>query len=137
VINSKKSEKEVEMNRKAQSMTEYAILFTVFLAALIAGQNYLKKAFTSRIKNSADSISSEQFGKGYKENTWSQVTSQEKTGTEDVISDSAWSQSTLTTNTTIGSYASRLGLTYEGNQVSKTDWNIEYNLNDSDSIFEE
>jgi len=110
--------------RKAQSMAEYAVLIAVFLAAIIAGQFYLKRAITGRMKSSSDSISTEQFGKGYLENSWSQASSYEVTGT----GATEHSRSTLAADISGTGIHSHINVGYVGGQVTYDNAQIDYNL---------
>ena len=124
------------MKKKAQSMTEYAVLIAVFFAAVIAAQGYVKRAITGKFKNSGDRISTEQFGSTYNGTSWDQASSNEITGTDSAISGQYWSESKLVTSG-LG-LESQIGLTYMGGQVSRSDWDINYNLKGGDSdIWEE
>ncbi len=44
------------MNREGQGLLEYAVLFTVGVAALIAMQIYVKRGIAGGLRNAADSI---------------------------------------------------------------------------------
>jgi len=119
------------MRKKAQSMTEYAVLIAVFLAAVIIAQRYVKQAISGRFKSSADSISTEHFGANYTSNSWDQASSNETTGSSDAIGSGYWSESQLV-DSGLG-LESEIDLNYKGGQVSKKDWGINYNLKGNES----
>lgn len=49
------------LNKRAQTITEYAVLLGFVAAALVATQIYMGRAVKAKFKASADSISTEQF----------------------------------------------------------------------------
>lgn len=53
----------LRFNKKAQSMLEYAILFSVIIAALLIMQAFIKRGFQGGLKDSADKMG-EQFSAG-------------------------------------------------------------------------
>lgn len=128
--------------KKAQSMAEYAILLAIFLAAIIAAQNYVKKSLTGRFKTAADQISEDQFGSSYNEISWSQMSAKEETG----ASEEYWSASSLQDDSAgigsaaVSTYLSSVvnGISYEKGQAQYTEKDIGYNLKgNTDSIWDE
>lgn len=59
--------------QKAQSTLEYAVLVGVIVAALIAMQVYLRRAYQGRIKDRADDIG-EQFSPGHSTSNFTTTT---------------------------------------------------------------
>lgn len=87
--------------RKAQSITEYAVLMGIIVLAIVLTQVYLKRSIQGKFKSTADDLG-EQFttGRNYTLQTVQQSMRNDKTAVGDnlTLSD-AWSQSTIADNT--------------------------------------
>lgn len=86
-------------NRKAQSITEYAVLSGVLILAIVVMQVYLKRSVQGKFKDTADQIG-EQFstGESYHTQTIQQSMRKEISGLgADTDLNAAWSKSTVIT----------------------------------------
>lgn len=118
-------------NRKAQSITEYAVLMGVVVLAILFVQIYLKRSIQGKFKGTADDIG-EQFttGQTYSLQHIQQSVRRETTGVGTVaqLADT-WSQSTITAAGITGA-PTALGFagaqpilpTIAGNEITKSDY---------------
>ena len=91
-------------NRKAQSITEYAVLSGVVIMAIVLMQVYLKRSVQGKFKDTADQIG-EQFSTGetYSTQTIQQSLRNEVSGVGTAADlNAAWSKSTVITTASIG-----------------------------------
>ncbi len=94
----------IRLNRKAQSITEYAVLSGVVIMAIVLMQAYLKRSVQGKFKDTADQIG-EQFttGEDYSTQTIQQSLRNEISGVGTVADlTAAWSKSTVITTASIG-----------------------------------
>ena len=92
-------------NRKAQSITEYAVLSGVVIMAVVLMQVYLKRSVQGKFKDTADQIG-EQFSTGetYSTQTIQQSLRNEVSGVRTDVAElsKAWSKSTVIATASIG-----------------------------------
>lgn len=94
----------IRLNRKAQSITEYAVLSGVLIMAVVLMQVYLKRSVQGKFKDTADQIG-EQFSTGetYSTQAIQQSLRNEISGVGSVSDlTAAWSKSTVITTASIG-----------------------------------
>ena len=95
------------MIKKAQSMTEYAVLMALIVSAIVAMQVYVKRAVSGRFKSGADQIG-EQFTTGQR-HTIQEITQSARrdiSGQGDTTNLSqGWSTSTILGNADLQDYA--------------------------------
>jgi len=54
----------MRLNKRAQSLLEYSILFAVVLSAILIMQFYIKRGYQGRLKKEADTVS-QQYSPGH------------------------------------------------------------------------